>query len=701
MPVTVSYPGVYLEEIPSGVRSITGVATAVAAFVGRTLRGPENEATRLYSWAEFERVFGGLWRDSTVGYAVYHYFANGGSDAVIVRVSNGAATAAGASSTGGVQLRAIAAGAGGNALTLTVSNADVDLGTFDLEVVLGATTETYTGVSLDSGDPQYIGTVLAASALVTFVSAATSSPSDGVTTLAGGVSVVAASVSLDDGGGGSFVLEAAASGVAGNALSATVTVPGTGTANFDLAITDGVSTETFSFDPTSGDTFATFQAAINGGTLATAAAPPTADLVAVAAEPFTGGVDAVAASTTFLTASTAYTAYSGGTWGNNLRATVDYNTRDTSDTTLFNLTVQELDPDTLAAVATETFRNLSTDPNDTRYAEAVVNDESQLIRLDLGGAGGARPPVGTTTLSGGTDGSAVTGAGVIAGLSALETAEIFTILCTPPPSPDVAFDETGLAAVAAVAVDLCERRNAIWLVDAPPGWTSASGATSGIASLGISERHAAIYFPWLRVPDPLRENRLGSFAPCGVVAGIYARTDSQRGVWKAPAGLEATARGVRELLVKLTDSEQGALNQVGLNCLRTFPNIGTVVWGSRTLRGADVFSDDYKYVPVRRLANYLRESLYRGTQWAVFEPNDEPLWSQLRLTIGSFMQTLFRQGAFAGRSPREAYFVKCDRETTTPTDVNLGRVNILVGFAPLKPAEFVIIQLQQMAGQGG
>ena len=130
----------------------------------------------------------------------------------------------------------------------------------------------------------------------------------------------------------------------------------------------------------------------------------------------------------------------------------------------------------------------------------------------------------------------------------------------------------------------------------------------------------------------------------------------------------------------------------------SFPVNGRVVWGARTLRGADQLADEYKYVPVRRTALFIEESLYRGTQWVVFEPNDEPLWAQIRLNVGAFMQGLFRQGAFQGRTPREAYFVKCDKETTTQADINLGIVNIVVGFAPLKPAEFVVIKIQQIAG---
>ncbi len=170
-------------------------------------------------------------------------------------------------------------------------------------------------------------------------------------------------------------------------------------------------------------------------------------------------------------------------------------------------------------------------------------------------------------------------------------------------------------------------------------------------------------------------------------------------MWKAPAGLDASLVGVQQLRVKLTDAENGELNQLGINCLRTFPAAGHVVWGARTLQGADRLASEWKYIPVRRTALYIEESLFRGTQWVVFEPNDEPLWAQIRLNVGAFMQNLFRQGAFQGKTPRDAYFVKCDKETTTQNDINLGIVNIVVGFAPLKPAEFVVIQLQQIAGQ--
>jgi len=141
------------------------------------------------------------------------------------------------------------------------------------------------------------------------------------------------------------------------------------------------------------------------------------------------------------------------------------------------------------------------------------------------------------------------------------------------------------------------------------------------------------------------------------------------------------------------------LNPLAINCLRNFPVYGPVCWGARTLNGSDQQADDYKYIPVRRLALFIEESLFRGTQWVVFEPNDTPLWAQIRLNVGAFMQNLFRQGAFQGSTPQDAYFVKCDSTTNPQSTINLGIVNIIVGFAPLKPAEFVVIQIQQIAGQ--
>ena len=215
----------------------------------------------------------------------------------------------------------------------------------------------------------------------------------------------------------------------------------------------------------------------------------------------------------------------------------------------------------------------------------------------------------------------------------------------------------------------------------------------------LRSSYAALYFPRPQIPDPLNGYRLRPVAPSGTIAGLYAQTDGTRGVWKAPAGTAATLTNVAALTYTMTDAENGVLNPQAINCLRSLPVYGNVCWGARTLDGADQLASDWKYTPVRRLALYIEASLYQGTQWVVFEPNDEPLWSQIRLNVGTFMRGLFQQGAFQGSTPNSAYFVKCDSDTTTQADINLGVVNILVGFAPLKPAEFVILQIQQIAGQ--
>jgi phage tail sheath protein FI/photosystem II stability/assembly factor-like uncharacterized protein len=283
------------------------------------------------------------------------------------------------------------------------------------------------------------------------------------------------------------------------------------------------------------------------------------------------------------------------------------------------------------------------------------------------------------------------------GIHALLDVDLFNILSLPDVSD---FESNDAIAVLSTAVPFCEQRRAFCIIDSPKSWRTFEDALDHLSEFdSLRSENAAMYFPHVEMPDPLDDNRLRTFPPCGILAGIYARTDAVRGFWKAPAGQETLLNGVRSLAYKLSDRENGLLNPLGLNCLRTFPVIGSVSWGARTLQGADVLASEWKYIPVRRVALYLEESLYRGLKWVVFEPNDEPLWAQIRLNVGAFMHNLFRQGAFQGMTPREAYFVKCDKETTTQNDINLGIVNVLVGFAPLKPAEFVIIKIQQIAGQ--
>ena len=232
-----------------------------------------------------------------------------------------------------------------------------------------------------------------------------------------------------------------------------------------------------------------------------------------------------------------------------------------------------------------------------------------------------------------------------------------------------------------------------------PSPTEATNATVNLQYPGLSPKtnYGAVYFPWIEISDPIGVGRDPTVyvPPSGFVAGLYARTDARRGVWKAPAGLDATLLGIRRLEYKLLDSHQDELNPIGVNAVRVQPASGAVVWGSRTLQPGG----EWRYIPVRRTAIFLRKSIYNGIQWAVFESNDENLWASLRLAIGAFMDQQFRQGAFAGKTAREAFFVKCDAETTPEADQIAGIVNVWVGFAPLRPAEFVVVKLSQIVNQ--
>jgi phage tail sheath protein FI len=422
-------------------------------------------------------------------------------------------------------------------------------------------------------------------------------------------------------------------------------------------------------------------------------------------------------------------AASEGSWANSLRVRIDANVSadvaaryGLAVTDLFNLTVRDT-----ASGATESFVNLTVKESPRRVDRVLLG--SSLLRVaesttlpgtnvppknketpDAGktiwqddDASSRVPTANPAVDSAALDLAAYSGDPVAkTGIYALLNTDLFNLLCIPPDVRDADTDK----AVYSIALDFCMQRRAMLIVDAPSAWQSANdivannnAALTDLNLTGERARNAALFFPRVIEPDPQREGQLDIFVPSGALAGLFARTDTNRGVWKAPAGIDAALSGVQGLSVNLTNEENGLLNQLGVNCLRVFPIVGRVAWGARTMRGADLLADEYKYIPVRRTALYIEESLYRGLQWAVFEPNDEPLWAQIRLNVGAFMHNMFRQGAFQGSSPRDAYFVKCDKETTTQNDINLGIVNVVVGFAPLKPAEFVIVQLQQMAGQ--
>lgn len=506
MPTELKYPGVYIEEVSSGVRTITGVATSTAAFIGKAPRGPVDQPVTITSYGDYERTFGGLWKDSSLGFAVRDFYANGGTTAIIVRLVAANATPA-TLKAGDVTLSARSAGAWGNLLSATVTddaNPDLTGVTNPFNLLLfensdSGAREMHRNVVLAPSDhPRYITTVLQSESALATV----------------------------------------------KAIAATTTVPPAATYKVDQSVPAQVGAD--------------------GGDLSAAR--------------FTGG---------------------------------------------------------------------------TTQADKK-------------------------------------------GLYALDRVDLFNLLVIPPFGPGAANAD---AAVVATAEKYCSDHRAILILDAP-NWSVADAVAKVPpgTEIGTTGKNAALFYPRLKQPNPLKDGAIETFPAAGAVAGVIARTDAQRGVWKAPAGLDAGLVGVPQLEQTLTDGDIGQLNPLGINCLRTVPGVGRVVWGARTMQGNDRVASEWKYLPVRRTALFIEESLFRGTQWVVFEPNDEPLWAQIRLNIGSFMTTLFRQGAFAGMTPREAFFVKCDRDTTTQDDVNLGIVNIRVGFAPLKPAEFVVIRLQQMAG---
>jgi hypothetical protein len=566
--IQVSYPGVYIEEIPSGVRTITGVATSITAFVGRARRGETSKATTINSFGDFERIFGGLWLQSQLGFAVRDFYLNGGSQAIVVRLyhaeeGDGAKASKSKLSAGGATLEAAYEGSWGANLRASV---DMEGVSDEVALSLGVTKADLFNLTVRDAGP------------------------GGATERFINLTVKESARRIDR------VLKAE---------SALVRWEG-------------------ALDPSSPPAMSKGSDAVTGaeGELATAKKALADKLIA---DP-TANVDA------------------------EKQAVVDAQTK--------------------------------VDDEKTKMTDAV-SDGLHLKATDF------LPANGETEKK---------------GLYALEQADLFNLLSIPPyrTSDSVNFDVD--TTVIAAATAYCEKRRAMYLIDPPSDWNSKEKAKATFTATsddfpGVRSKNGAIFFPRLKQPNPLREDRIEEFAPSGAVAGIFARTDTQRGVWKAPAGLEASLVGVPQLEVNLTDAENGELNPLGINCLRAFPVAGRVVWGSRTLRGADQLADEWKYVPVRRTALFIEESLYRGTQWVVFEPNDEPLWAQIRLNVGAFMHGLFRQGAFQGQTPRDAYFVKCDKETTTQNDINLGIVNIVVGFAPLKPAEFVVIKLQQIAGQ--
>lgn len=410
-------------------------------------------------------------------------------------------------------------------------------------------------------------------------------------------------------------------------------------------------------------------------------------------------------------------AYDEGVWGNRLQA-IAYQSPMAASLNTFSLQARLVDP-MGNVLASESYSGLNWNPDDPMYCIDVVNDASSLVQLVDNGPD-TDPPYyypGRTipsdapwlNLSGGTDGTwqpseypqALTAMLDPDGSPLTQIApNIFNLLCLPGAAN---LDANSANAVWTNAAAFCVNQRALLLIDPPLSQIvpSPNKAIAWYEALEITQTQkecAATYWPRINIPDPLKNYRNREVGPSGTMAGVYATTDIQRGVWKAPAGIGAGLAGAVPTY-PLKDSENGNMNPLGLNAIRNFPVYGVVSWGARTVAGADELSDQYKYIPVRRLAQYIENSLFNGLKWAVFEPNGPILWAAIRQDVGDFMTGLLRQGAFAGSSPSSAFFVNCDEKTTTATDIANGIVNVIVGFAPLEPAEFIIVQIEQIAGQ--
>jgi uncharacterized protein len=653
MPVTPTYPGVYIEEIPSGVRTIVGVATSITAFIGRAQRGPTNEPVAINSYADFERQFGGLSRIYPMSFTVRDFYLNGGSQAIIVRTTN-------PNSTEDKKPYGAA---------MSVVNAV--MGAADMPAAKAQAEAAHKIINDDAN--KTAEEKAAAKMVVDAVNNALGQPNATLEQIKDAAKAAAppspaskAKLALKT-KSGALILEAASEGKWGNALGAEVDYnrissdiaerykPLTADQLFNIAIRD--------LNSGAAERFLCVTIVPNHPRSIDLVLKHSSSLVRVS-----GALPSTRPDETDAAIKTALEAIKAAGEVNGAKDDAKKQGKDAAEK--LKLIEQPFNPN-----------------QDWRYATVAEADR-------------------------GADGGNLTARDIVSGpglqdnkqgLYALDKASLFNLLCIPPDKVEGTVGED----IFQMAMKYCVDHRAMLIVDPPTEWaanrdTAAADAQKGLDNLGLSgieARNAAIFFPRVIQSDPTMDGQLDTFAPCGIVAGVMARTDAQRGVWKAPAGLDAAISGVRGLQVNLNDAENGMLNPLGINCLRAFPAYGQVVWGSRTLRGADQLADEYKYVPVRRLALFIEESLYRGLKWVVFEPNAEPLWAQIRLNVGAFMHDLLRKGAFQGTTPHDAYFVKCDKETTTQNDINLGIVKILVGFAPLKPAEFVIIKLQQMAGQ--
>jgi phage tail sheath protein FI len=796
--VQVSYPGVYIEELSSGVHTITGVATSIASFFGRASQGPINTAVRITSLTDYARTFGPPHPLSDLAISVRQFFNNGGTDCYVVRLAANAVPSS-------VTLRNLAntrdvltftaktAGVWGDGLRLEIdyntSNPDESFNVRVIQTAANAVvkTEEFKGLVMDPqssrfapmyltqsstlvdvdlnadlGDPTVSGDPINAESpagysesrlILDFTTTAKANATRAMLTTTFN-STGHLEISVDDSAYADVDLSALNfAGLSPAVIATTIqtelnskiagVIPGAviacavdtvGTNLRVLRITSGTARMSSvrirrarALDMANALMFGVDQGGIEvvrfsnqrpvftgsaymGGSAFDAITNGPSSVNKLAMMPqnaaFTVNVDAVS-----VVVPSAQTTGAGDPWyldaggatdgvREKLRLVAAALNGDATFTQSYQASLWGYHLAIVLKAITINGTSTVTTTNGTVIGDGTVDNVRQYT-LGIGGSGTFQ-----STPVGGDDGTVplfneFQGSELLrTGFYALDAVDLFNVMILPA---DRELPQSVLLSILAPASEYCLDHRAMLLIDPPDTWTlnklmnvKESDVNGLRALLGDAQKNAAVFYPRVQFFDGTMQRFIG---PSGMIAGIMARTDANRGVWKAPAGLDATLNGSTDLEVILTDRQNGILNPLAVNCLRSFPS-GRVCWGSRTLTGFDNSADDeWKYIPVRRTALFLEESLYRGTQWVVFEPNDEPLYANIRKNLNAFMMGLFRQSAFQGSTPSDAFFVKCDNETTTQADRNLGIVNILVGFAPLKPAEFVVIQIQQIAGE--
>ncbi|SRR6266496_789983 len=649
---TLTFPGVYVEEVSSGVRPIAVASTSTAAFVGQAQKGSLSEAIKVFNFTEFENLYGGFVDGSRLAHAVFQFFNNGGAQCYIVRVAGANTTTAnialndrGTIPQRSLTISAVSPGVWGNGLAVHVANGTNNPGNeFDLAVHWeGSPTplERFRNLSMAPDAPNFVEAVTSGSNYIR-------------------VAVNAVNANVERG--------------ASRGASPPVLPLGAGRTRFLINVNgDGYQ----QVDIQSGVGVGAGQAAdlSNAANVATAITFVVRALTKLRASTdqavFTAFTCTVDTGTGALVLQSGVAGFDSSV--NVARAAVP--AENAADQLRIGVLAGGIE--TLGGAVTRPIANTNT------------NDPAQAAYFYLVGDNATAAAV--ASVQPGSDGDAIANdQPYIDGFQRLNNKDDVSLLAVPG---------IGSRDLVGAGMNYCANRSlsdCFFIGDLSQDDDTIDEAVTFRDGITPKNSYGAIYMPWLKMLDPTGVSSEPVLVPpSGYVAGLYAKTDNARGVWKAPAGTETGVAGATGLMVNFTDVQQGNLNPKNINVIRQFAASGIVIWGARTVTA----DPEWTYVPVRRTAIMLRVSIYRGIQWAVFEPNDTPLWTQLRLNITAFMMTLYRRGAFQGSTPSQAFFVKCDSETTTQDDINLGIVNVLVGFAPLKPAEFIVVKISQKAGQ--